>query len=209
VLFVIAPSARSSLVSSPHRSKATGDGRHEFPQTETIEMAFDTYMKIGDASDVKGEASATGLDPAIGWIEIFSFSWGASKPKKVGTTSGGLSAGKVSVSSFNIMKKTELSSCKFFSACCTGQHYPTAQVVMRKATGTSGGQQIFLTYDFTDVMVESIQWSGSSGGDDTPSESLSIAFAAVAVTYKVQAEAAGTLGDGANASWDLTKAAMK
>jgi type VI secretion system secreted protein Hcp len=199
-----------SLVFPPRRAEATGDDRHEIPQPETTEMAFDTYMMIADGSDVKGEATATGLTApaAVGWIEVFSFSWGASNPTTVGTTSTGLSAGKVSVSSFNVMKKTELSSCKLFSACCTGQHYATATVVMRKATGTSGGQQIFLQYDFTDVMVESIQWSGSSGGDDTPTESVSFAFAAVTITYKVQAEAAGTLGDGANASWDLTKAAM-
>jgi len=171
-------------------------------------MAFDTYLMIGDGTDVKGEATATGLTApaATGWIEIFSFSWGASNPTTVGTGSTGLSAGKVSISSFNIMKKTELSSPKLFSACCAGQHYATATVVLRKATGTSGGQQMFLQYDFTDVMVESIQWSGSTGGDDTPTESVSLAFGAVTVTYKVQAEAAGTLGDGASASWDLTKA---
>ena len=35
-------------------------------------------------------------------------------------------------------------------------------------------------------MVESIQWSGSSGGDDTPTESVSFAFAKVKVTYSKQ-----------------------
>jgi type VI secretion system secreted protein Hcp len=169
-------------------------------------MAFDTYLLIDDGTKVKGEATAAALDPAVGWMEIFSFSWGASNPTTVTTGSTGLSAGKVSVSSFNIMKKSELSSCSLFQACCTGQHYGTAKVVMRKATGT-GGQLTFLQYDFTDVMIESIQWSGSSGGDDTPTESVSIAFATVAITYKVQAEAEGTLGPGDNASWDLTKAA--
>ena len=171
-------------------------------------MAFDTYLCIDKASIVKGETTASGLTPAVGWIEIFSFSWGASNPTTVSPGKGGLAGGRVSVSSFNVMKKTEQSSTNLFAACCAGQHYPTAQVVMRKATGTAGKQQVFLQYDFTDVMVESIQWSGSSGGDDTPTESVSFAFAVVAITYKVQAEAAGTLGDGANASWDLTKAAM-
>ena len=32
-------------------------------------------------------------------------------------------------------------------------------------------------YTFTDVMVDSIQWSGSPGGDDVPTESVSFAFA--------------------------------
>ena len=50
---------------------------------------------------------------------------------------------------------------------------------------------MFLKYDFTDVMVESIQWSGSTGGDDTPTESVSFAFAKVAIDYFKQDEATG------------------
>src|SRR5262249_12060516 len=68
---------------------------------EVIAMAFDTYMQIGDGKDVVGEATAAGI-PA-GAFELHSFSWGASNPTKVGTTGGGLSAGKVSVSSFSVM----------------------------------------------------------------------------------------------------------
>jgi type VI secretion system secreted protein Hcp len=169
-------------------------------------VAFDTYMIIDGGTVVKGEATAAGLTPATGWFEIFSFSWGASNPTTVGSGATGLAAGRVSISSFNIMKKSEDASPLLFSACCNGQHYPKAQVVMRKATGT-GGQQIFLKYDFTDVMVESVQWSGSSGGDDTPTESISFAFAAVAIQYFKQGTEKGTLVAGNSASWDLTKVA--
>ena len=172
-------------------------------------MAFDTYMLIGDGTVITGETTASGLTPATGYVEIFSFSWGASNPTSVGSGSTGLAAGKVSVSSFNVMKKTEKSSNPLMTACCTGQHFPSAKVVMRKATGTSGGQQTFLEYDFTDVMVESIQWSGSSGGDDTPTESVSFAFAKFSITYWYQDEAAGGLTKGPVASWDLTKVATK
>jgi len=170
-------------------------------------MAFDTYLLIDGGTKVKGETSATGLTPATGWIEIYSFSWGASNPTTVSPGRGGLAAGRVSISSFNVMKKTENSSADLFSACCNGQHYPKAQVVMRKAAGADGKQAIFLQYDFTDVMVESIQWSGSSGGDDTPSESCSFAFAAVKVSYSKQDEATGKITPSNNASWDSTKVA--
>lgn len=164
-------------------------------------MAFDTYLSI-QSPNVAGEATQANH---TGWIEIYSFSWGASNPTTVGSGSSGLSAGKVSVSSFNVMKKTETSSAPLFAACCAGQHYATATVEMSKATGTSGQQQVFLKYEFSDVMVESIQWSGSSGGDDTPTESLSLAFAKVAVTYSKQDEATGSMSPAGNASWDLTK----
>jgi len=171
-------------------------------------VAFDTYMLIDGGTVVKGEATAAALDPATGWFEIFSFSWGASNPTTVGTGATGLAAGKVSVSSFNIMKKSEDSSPLLFAACCAGQHFPKAQVVLRKATGT-GGQKIFLKYDFVDVMVESIQWSGSSGGDDTPTESISFAFAKVSIQYYKQGTDKGTLVAGNLAAWDLTKAAKE
>ncbi len=160
-------------------------------------MAFDTYL---DITGVEGECTAKGFEKKI---EISSFSWGASNPTTVSPGSHGLAAGRVSVTSFSVMKKTEKSSAKLFAACCTGQHFDKAKVSMRKATGT-GGQDIFLTYIFSDVMVESIQWSGSSGGDDTPHESLSLAFAKVEIEYKTQ-DAKGKLAVAGQASWDLTK----
>lgn len=160
-------------------------------------MAFDTYL---DITGVVGECTASGFEKHI---EIYSFSWGASNPTSVGPGRDGLSAGRVSVSSFNVMKKTEKSSAALFAACCTGQHFDKATVSMRKATGV-GGQDIFLTYTFTDVMVESVQWSGSSGGDDTPTESLSLAFAKVEIEYKTQDDK-GKLAVAGQASWDITK----
>ncbi len=161
-------------------------------------MAFDTFLKI---EGVEGESTAA---DHTGEIEIYSFSWGASNPTTVGSGSSGLSAGKVSISSFNIMKKTEKSSAKLFAACCSGKHFASAVVTMRKATG-EGGQKPFLKYTFTDVMCESIQWSGSSGGDDTPTESVSLAFAKVKIEYFKQDEASGSLSAAGDASWDLTK----
>jgi type VI secretion system secreted protein Hcp len=171
---------------------------------ELFAMAFDTYMQIDDGSDVVGEATASGIP--TGAFELYSFSVGGHNPTTVGTHGGGLSAGKVAISSFNVMKKTEKSSPKLFSACCTGQHYKKAQVICRKATGTSGKQQVFLQYDFTDVMVESIQWSGSHGGDDSPTESVSFVFGKVKVTYSSQDSATGAVKKASEATWDVCQA---
>jgi type VI secretion system secreted protein Hcp len=162
-------------------------------------MAFDTFIKI---AGVDGECTAKGFEKTI---EIYSFSWGASNPTTVGSGKDGLSAGKVSISSFNIMKKTEKSSATLFQACCSGKHFADALVTMRKAGGEAG-QKAFLTYKFTDVMIESIQWSGSSGGDDTPTESVSLAFAKVEVTYFAQDDK-GAMAKAGQASWDLTTVA--
>jgi type VI secretion system secreted protein Hcp len=161
-------------------------------------MAFDTYLKL---EGIEGEATAKGVEKQI---EIYSFSWGASNPTTVSSGSTGLSAGKASISSFNIMKRTEKSSPTLFSKCCSGTHIPSAVVSIRKATG-DGGQKPYLTYTFTNVLIESIQWSGSGGGDDTPTESVSLAFAKVEISYQEQDSKGGSVGNAVRASWDLTK----
>jgi type VI secretion system secreted protein Hcp len=163
-------------------------------------MAFDSYL---DLKGIPGESTAKGFEKKI---EIFSFSWGASAPVTVGSGSSGISASKVSVSSFNIMKKTDIASTKLFENCCLGKHIDTMKVSMRKQTGD--GQEAFLIYDFSTVFVESIQWSGSSGGDDTPTESVSFAFGKVQVEYKTQGKD-GKLVAGTPVVWDLTKVSNK
>src|SRR5688500_17305037 len=104
-------------------------------------MPFDTFL---DLAGVEGECTAKGFENKI---EIYSFSWGASNPTSVGSGSTGLAASKVSISSFNIMKKTEKSSNALFAACCNGKHFDTATLTMRRASG-EGGQKPFLVYKF-------------------------------------------------------------
>jgi type VI secretion system secreted protein Hcp len=154
-------------------------------------VAYDAFIKL---DGIKGEATAKKFEDAI---DIYSFSWGASNP--VSHTGSGFGAGKVSVSSFNIMKKTDKASSPLFNACCSGQHIPKASVHLRKA---GGEQNEFLVYNFGDVMVESIQWSGSSGGDDTPTESVSLAFGKVEIKYMPQ-DMKGSAAGGIIGSWDL------
>lgn len=165
-------------------------------------MAFDTFIDLG--KELEGESTAKGME---GKIEIFSFSWGASNPTTIGSGSAGIAAGKVSVSSFNLMKKTDKASALLFQRCCEGKHIDKAMVTMRKATG-DGGQVAFLKYTFEKVMVESIQWSGSSGGDDSPTESLSLAFGKVSIEYFKQ-DAKGAMAAAGQGMWDLTTVSSK
>ncbi len=162
-------------------------------------MAFDTFF---DIDGIPGESTD---DKMAGKIEIYSFSWGASNPVTVGSGTTGMGAGKVSLSSFSIMKKTDKASPQLFLACCQGKHITKGTVTMRKA-GTT--QNTFLTYEFTELMVESIQWSGSSGGDDSPTESVSFAYASVMTKYSAQ-KTDGTMDSPVPAGWDQTKNVKK
>ncbi len=161
-------------------------------------MAYDTFLTI---DGVKGEATRAGFE---GWIELYSFSFGASNPATIGAGTTGVGGGKVSVSSFNVMKKTDATSPLLFQQCCLGKHFATAKVVLMKASGDPNALQ-YLTYDFTEVYVESVQWSGSAGGDESPSESVSFAFGKVQINYTPQT-ATGASGSPVRGSWDLTKA---
>ncbi|HEX5126571.1 MAG TPA: type VI secretion system tube protein Hcp [Rhodocyclaceae bacterium] len=160
-------------------------------------MAYDSYMKIGDT--IKGESTD---DAHKQWIELYSFSLGISNPVTVGSATGGLTAGKASFSSFNVMKKYDTASVKLASASAAGTHFPQVDVELCLSTGK---KHTYIKYVFTDCMIESIQWSGSAGGDDRPTESLSIAFG------KVTWEYTPILHDGSTGTkigpegWDITK----
>lgn len=158
-------------------------------------MAYDCYLKL---DGIDGEATAKGFEKQIG---VYSFSWGANNPASVSPGKSGISASRVSISSFNFMKQLDKSSVPMFQACCAGKHIKTATLTLRKATGSQ--QEGFLVYTLSDAMIENIQTNGSSGGDDTPVESISIAFAKLEVEYKIQ-KADGKLEAAGQAAWDLT-----
>ncbi len=162
-------------------------------------MAYDSFMWLeGGDPPANGETTDDAYK-AKKAFEIYSFSWGASNPVAIGSSSSGAGAGKVSISSFNVMKKTDSASPSLFVNCCKGQHFTGAHVVLRKAGGTA---LEYLKYDFDEVFVESVQWSGSSGGDDTPTESVSFAFGKVSIEYEPQS-AKGGKGNKVTGVWDL------
>lgn len=107
-----------------------------------------------------------------GDIEISSFSIGASAPRSSG---GGGGAGKVSFSSFTITKQIDKASPLLFRAAATGKHFDKATVVFVRKAGR--GQQEYLEYKMSQVLVSSVQ-DGTSGGG-RPTEQISFNFAKI------------------------------
>jgi type VI secretion system secreted protein Hcp len=161
-------------------------------------MAFDTFLKI---DGVTGESTRSGFE---GQIEVYSFSFGGSNPSTVGSAAGGGGAGKATINSFSIMKKTESSSVPLFQQMCVGKHFATGTVTLNKASGDKTTPLPFIKYEFTTIFIDSIQWSGSTGGDDSPTESVSMSFGKVKMTYTPQ-KADGSPGTPQVASYDITK----
>ncbi len=155
-------------------------------------MAFDAYLKL---DGVEGEATRSGFEKQI---FLDSFSFGAHNPTSpVGSGAG---AGRVEISNFTASKKTDKSSPKLFQACCAGKHFPKATLTLMKAGGDNPVD--YLKYDFTELFVQDLQWAGSSGGDDTPAETVAFAFSSVQVTYTEQKKD-GSKGAAIVAGWDL------
>lgn len=158
-------------------------------------MAVEIFLKLDgiDGESVKKDAE--------GWIELFSFSNGASNPSSVafGTGSG---AGKVDLSSLSLQKQLDKSSPKLFLNCCAGTHIAKGCMIVREATGADT-TQIYFQYDMTEVFIDSISWGGSAGGGK-PSESCSVSAKSLQITYLPQ-DATGTVGNKIVVGWDVSK----
>jgi len=117
-------------------------------------------------------------------IAILSMSAGGSRP------CGG-SPGSLSMSSLSVMKFTDKATVKLSTALRDGTVYPTA--TLRFVRSSDG--QVYQVYQMNNAVVESLQTSGSTGGDNVTIESVSFAYAQLGVTYTFfdgSGKAAGT-----------------
>jgi type VI secretion system secreted protein Hcp len=131
------------------------------------------------------------------WIDVDSWSWGETVPVQP-ATGAGAGAGKVSFQDFHFTTRVSKASPKLFLACASGQHVKEARLVGRKA---GKGQQDFLTWTFSNVLVSSYQTSGSEAGDTLPMDHVSLNVSRAKVEYRAQ-KADGSLDAAVTAGWD-------
>jgi type VI secretion system secreted protein Hcp len=153
-------------------------------------MAADIFAKLGD---IKGESID---DKHKDEIEVLSFSWGVTNAGG-GVATGGAGAGKATFRDLAIVHNIDKASPKLLQACATGVHLKEATITHRKA-GRS--QQEYLIVKMNDIIVTSVTHGGA--GDQTPSETVSLAFAKVNVEYKPQ-KADGSLDAGVFFKYDI------
>src|SRR3990172_7048076 len=152
--------------------------------------AVDMFLKI---EGVEGEST----DKTHGKeIDVLSWSWGASQSGS--TAMGGAGAGKVVMQDFHFTKSVDKSSPKLFEALATGKHLKDATFVIRKA---GGEPHEYLKFTFTDALISSYSTGGSSG-EDRPTESISLNFAQIKMSY-VEQDASGRAGAATEFGWDI------
>ena len=154
-------------------------------------MAADIFAKIGD---IKGESLDSKHKDEV---EILSWSWGVSQSGSIAQGGGGGGAGKANFNDFNFTHRVDKASPILLKACATGEHIKEATITVRKA---GKGQQEFLIIKMNDVLITSVNPSGS----DTAAlaESVAMQFAKVALEYKPQ-KADGSLDAGLHFKYDI------
>ena len=137
-------------------------------------MASDIFAKIGD---IKGESFD---DKHKDEIEVLSFSWGVTNAGAMAFGAGG-GAGKATFQDLSIVHHIDKASPLLLRACATEQHIRDATITHRKA---GKGQQEYLIVKMNDVIITGVTHGGTGG--QPLSESVTLAFAKVALEYKPQ-----------------------
>jgi type VI secretion system secreted protein Hcp len=143
-------------------------------------MAGDMFIKFegGKVVKVKGEATAKDHED---WLDIESFSWGVSQTGTMGMGTGG-GAGKAHGQDIVISKRVDRATPNLFASITTGNHFDKATIEVRKA---GGSQMVYYQIVLEHVFVTSLN---NAGGGDLISESFSLNFASMALTYYPQAD---------------------
>jgi type VI secretion system secreted protein Hcp len=154
-------------------------------------MASDIFAKIGD---IKGESLDSKHKDEV---EVLSWSWGVQQSGTMAYGGGG-GEGKASFNDFNFTHHVDKASPVLMKACATGEHIKEATITVRKA---GKGQQEFLIIKMNDILITSVNPSGSGDGAAT-AESVAMQASKVDLEYKPQ-KADGSLDAGIHFKYDI------
>jgi type VI secretion system secreted protein Hcp len=155
-------------------------------------MASDYYLLI---DGVTGESQAVDM---TNYIELDSFSFGASNPADVGGK--GLSAGKASLSDFSFTCALDSASYQILKNLYTGTHIATVTFVGRK-TGGDAKPYTYLKSIMTNCYITSHSTGGGAQG--VPSQSASIAYEQIEFQYYTQDTSSGAVQQAGAATYNV------
>lgn len=154
-------------------------------------MAIAMYFK---PEGVEGESKDSAHE---GWIDVLSFSWGANQPNNMSVGGGG-GAGKVNYNDLHVHCRIDKATPTLLQFCSNGKHIPSLTMHVCKAGGT---QMIYNVIQLTEVLVTSVQFTGSRD-DDTIGIDYAFQAAAIQENYTQQAED-GSAGAETSSQWNI------
>lgn len=145
-------------------------------------MSIDSHLKI---NGIEGEATHKDHKNEI---ELQSWTWAVSNASSI--AGGGSGKGKAVPGDFIITKKLDKASPNLSKFCVLGKHIPD---VVLSCAKSGDGQKEFFKITFKEVLITSVQLSGSAGSEMM--ESVCLSYADVEEVYKPQDEKGGMGGD--------------
>jgi type VI secretion system secreted protein Hcp len=158
-------------------------------------MAVDYFLKVGG---VDGDSMD---DKHQKWIEVMSFSFGASQEASGSASGGGArSAGRADLSDLSVMKVIDKASPKLMLSCCKGDHLKEVTLEICRNTGD---KQKITEIKLSDVLITSVQCGGSAGGDGgtEPTEQLSFNYGKIEFTFTHTDQKTGKAAGDVKMNW--------
>ena len=134
------------------------------------QAAIDMFLKI-DA--LAGESQ----DPQHAKeMDILAWSWGAAHAPAV---NGSITVGRPAFQGLTLTKYVDSASPGLLAHCASGEAFTHATLTMRNVSASSVE---FYHFDLTNVVVTSVS-TGGSGGEDRLTETITLTFAGVLISY--------------------------
>ena len=137
------------------------------------------------------------------WIEVVSYNYAISQPEGGAASSAGRTgAGQAQQQDCKIVKYLDKSSPKLALYSCSGKRIKEVTLELCRA---SGDKQKFMEYKMEDVLISSVNVSGSVAGSETiPVEEISLEYAKISWTYTEFDNTTGKPIGNVQSNWDLT-----
>ena len=154
-------------------------------------MAVNAYLYV---DGITGPSTSK-----TGFIDILSFSWGASQTSTYGAGASGkeAKAGRADFSNLTIIKVLDKTTPLLCDHCASGNILKKVYILYDKPVGDK--QADYFRIYLGDALITSVQLSGSN---ENPTESVSFAFQAVEIAYKAENDD-GTLAGAVPKGYDL------
>jgi len=153
-------------------------------------VAEQWFLKI---DGIEGESPN---DLHKGEIDVESWSWGVQSGSPA--SGAGLGGGRATFQDLSVAARISKASPSLFLACVTGAHHTTATLSGTRSAGKSVVD--YLEYTLSDVLVTSVQHSGSEAG--VPMEQFSLQYGKFEISY-APLTPSGKVGPTGKAGFDV------
>lgn len=154
-------------------------------------MAVSIVMKV-EGADGESKFKDT-------YVDVDSFSWGATQAQSMATGGGG-GAARVDFHDLHVSCKIDKATPAILKHCANGKHLGKVEIECYKASGDAKGM-MYCKVTLQDVLVTSVQFSGADGSGPV---AISYGFqgAKVKTDYTVQTDKGGA-GASSSIGWNV------